>query len=340
MTVPSDRRTGFFGNHPILVATTAASGGVLLGAYVAVQLFASPVQQQGPGASGPQPVAASNASAKAPEPRSEPRLEPKAPVPQPKAAVNAAPETTGSAPAKEKEDVAAADRCAGQTWPYLSRECTEQMQGNRRATRAMAPDRVDRAAPETSVANSADSNAAPSAPAAAPALSAPNTAVASAPPAPPPAVQPSDPQASTPAPPAAVPAASLSDPQDVASANAATDSAASKAAEKRKVREAKRKAKKPKTEPTTEESDDNALALAARDERNRGEDEWADRADRVERRSLRAESRSDRYRRERAIVSRDGDDDSASERGGRRVIVIGREGRAGFGGIFGNLFGN
>jgi hypothetical protein len=205
MTVPSDRRTGFFGNHPILVATTAASGGVLLGAYVAVQLFASPVQQQGPGASAPQPVAASNASAKAPEP---------------KAAVNAAPETTGSA--LSKDDVAAADRCAGQTWPYLSRECTEQMQSNRRATRAMAPDRVDKAAPETSVTTSVDSNAAPSAP---------NTAVASAPPAPPPAVQPSDPQASTPAPPAAVPASSPSDPQDVASANAAEDAAASKAAE-------------------------------------------------------------------------------------------------------------
>ena len=91
------------------MATTAASGGVLLGAYVAMQIFAAPV-----------PNEAKVPAARAGRPTRSRTVKPiEKPV-----------ETTGSAPAKEER--AAADRCDGQTWPYLSRECTEQMQKNRR----------------------------------------------------------------------------------------------------------------------------------------------------------------------------------------------------------------
>ena len=53
-----------------------------------------------------------------------------------------------SAPAKEE---AATDRCEGQTWPHLSRECSEQMQKNR-PTRVVTTDRVEKPAPETPAA--------------------------------------------------------------------------------------------------------------------------------------------------------------------------------------------
>jgi len=279
--VPLAHLKELVGNHPILVATTAASSGVLLGAYVAVQLFASPAQI-GPAASAPQQVA----------------------------------ETTGSAP--PKDDIAAADRCAGQTWPYLSRDCTVQMQSNRRAARVIAPDRLDKPV-ETPAANSpatssTASNAAPAVPPAAPWPSAPNTTAANTPP----------------APATAVPVAAPTDPQDVAGANAVMDSAGSKAAEKRRIKEAKRKAKKLKTDPKSDEADDKAVVLTTRDDRDE-----EGRADRTDRRSLRAESRE-----RRVVVDRDDDDDASSARDGRRVIVIRRESRDGFGGIFGNLFGN
>ena len=116
--------TGFFANHPVLTATTAASGGVLLGAYVAMQIFAAPVPNE-----AKVPAVAPVADARPPVKQIEKPVE-----------------TTGSAPAKE--ELAAADRCDGQTWPYLSRECTEQMQKNRPA-RVVTTDRVQKPAPET-----------------------------------------------------------------------------------------------------------------------------------------------------------------------------------------------
>jgi hypothetical protein len=116
-------------------------------------------------------------------------------------------------------------------------------------------------------------------------------------------------------------------------------------AEKRKVKEARRKAKKRKNE----EPDSRAFAYAPGGDRD---NVWDDGGDRNDRRDLRAESRSDRPRRERVIVRHEGDDDGdrVSDRDGRRVVVIRRGGRerddgdsdgGGFGGgIFENLFGN
>jgi len=65
-------------NHPVVVASSAASVGVLLGAFVAVQLLATP-QPRADSAAAPQAAVASKGEAK--------------PVP----------ETTGSAPAGDRQ---------------------------------------------------------------------------------------------------------------------------------------------------------------------------------------------------------------------------------------------
>ena len=152
------QQTGFIGNHPILMATTAASGGVLLGAYVAMQIFAAPVPND------------AKVPATAPVAESKPMVKP----------VEKPIETTASAPAKEE---AATDRCEGQTWPHLSRECSEQMQKNR-PTRVVTTDRVEKPAPETPAAPRSEAVAAlPAAVAPAPVASAPSvtTSTSSAP---------------------------------------------------------------------------------------------------------------------------------------------------------------
>ena len=360
------KQTGSLGNHPILMATTAASGGVLLGVYVAMQIFAAPVPN-----SAKVPAAAPVAELKPPV----------KPIDKPI-------ETTGSAPTREE---AATDRCEGQTWPNLSRECSEQMQKNR-PTRVVTTDRVEKPAPESPApppSNPVASLPAPvapalvaptqsAAPAAAPGVStstgaaptafAPNIAAATpqaAKPAPAPsqaavaAVQPaSPPPAAEPhtKPPTTVAVAAPVNPPDTIVAN--EPAATLKAAEKRKAKESRRSKKK-----EGENLDDDGVAFTAVDrdrESRRGardrdlrepDDERTDRAsDRAERRSLRAESRSDRSRRERA-ASRDADDDEntfSDRRGGRRVVVIERDSDAGerrgglFGrsGLFGGLFGD
>src|SRR5437016_8344744 len=86
-------------NHPVIVTSGAASVGVLLGAFVAVQLLATP-QPRTDSAPAPQAALASKGEAK---PVSETK-----PVP----------ETTGSAPTSER--TASVD-CEQETWPYLSR---------------------------------------------------------------------------------------------------------------------------------------------------------------------------------------------------------------------------
>jgi hypothetical protein len=337
---------GLFSKHPLLIATSAASGGVLLGAYVAFQIFAAPVEQYGPGTPAPKPVAEANASDVA--------------------APAGGPETTGSAPSKD--DVATMDRCGGQTWPNLSRDCMEQMQ-SRKPARTATTDRVEKPAPDAQAAPPQQAN---NAPAAAPPPNAPNTTIANAPsiasvppaPAPasnavapwPPAVPPANNQTAAAPPAAAQPVAAPSNPPDVAPDMAAAapvnDAAASAKPEKRKVKEAKRKSKKPKTD----EFDDRALAYAPGNDRDGAQADRADRDradrerfDRNDRRSLRAEGRgrdgwSDRSRRERVVRGEDDDDDGdrVSTRGDRRVIVIRRERESGggIGGLFENLFGN
>src|SRR5258708_40320563 len=76
-------------NHPVVVASSAASAGVVLGAFVAAQLL-SPPQPRADSAPAPQAALASKGEAK-PEP-----------------------ETTGSAPTSDR--TASAD-CEQQTWP-------------------------------------------------------------------------------------------------------------------------------------------------------------------------------------------------------------------------------
>jgi hypothetical protein len=374
------QRAGIFANYPVLTATTAASGGVLLGAYVAMQIFAAPVPNE-----AKVPAAAPIADAK----------------PQVKQVEKTA-ETTGVAPAKE--DVAAADRCAGQTWPYLTRECTEQMQKNR-PVRAVTADRVDKPGPEAPAASPTQSVAtlpAPSAPAApppaeassvpAPGVSAasntgpsapsepatkpveptpPNPAVAAAPPASPPRA--TEPALKAQAPVAAFATANSQQDAAVAKESAPASKSVDKSAERRKIKQAKERARKQERDrQNLNEGDGPSFAgiergrdVRERDDRGRevrqGDDrgrEFRDRVDdervdRADRRSLRAESRSDRPRRERVVEGRDNDgEDAVSERRGRRVIVIERDGgespsarsrtsspRDGGGGLFGGLFG-
>src|SRR5215216_2861774 len=84
-------------NHPVIASTTAATGGVLLGAFVAVQLLATP---------------------KLPSDSAMPLT-----AVETKAAPKPVAETTGSAPTGE--NVTSAD-CEQQTWPHLSRVCMEE----------------------------------------------------------------------------------------------------------------------------------------------------------------------------------------------------------------------
>ncbi len=100
-------------SHPIIVASGAATAGVLLGAFVAVQLLAPPEKLD----------------AGATSPRAAVETRPAPPIA----------ETTGSAPSAEtaKSDGAVAD-CDKQTWPYLSRDCMKNG-----GARVMTTDKLD-----------------------------------------------------------------------------------------------------------------------------------------------------------------------------------------------------
>ena len=114
----SAKRFSFLRNtvrtHPIILATSAATAGVLLGGFVTVQLLATP-QLQGP--RSPQAIAESKAVSK--------------PVA----------ETTGSAPSGE---IVASSNCGQQTWPNLSRDCIEEYRNKNRAARVVLTDRNNR----------------------------------------------------------------------------------------------------------------------------------------------------------------------------------------------------
>ena len=173
--MPSANRFAFLRdtvrNHPVVVATSAATAGVLLGGFVAVQLLATP-----------KPHSDSAGTAQA--------------AVETKAAPKPAAETTGSAAAGES---AAAADCDQQTWPHLSRACMEEYRNKNRAPRVVSTDRLDKsaiAAVEASPPASADKSKL-----AAPALWAPSVASPA-----PPAVAPpiktvsAPPQAAAPAP--------------------------------------------------------------------------------------------------------------------------------------------
>jgi hypothetical protein len=92
-------------NHPVMLASSAATAGVLLGAYVAVQLLGTPAKVN-TATAAPTPVASQTAPTIASEPA------------PPIAGTN------GSAPTAEpaRSDVASAD-CGKQTWPNISHDC-------------------------------------------------------------------------------------------------------------------------------------------------------------------------------------------------------------------------
>ena len=108
-------------NHPVIVASSAASVGILLGAFVAVQLLATP-QPRADSAAAPQMALASKGEAK--------------PIPETKPVS----ETTGSAPTSDR--TASVD-CERETWPYLSRPCMEEMQSKPRI-RVISTDKLDK----------------------------------------------------------------------------------------------------------------------------------------------------------------------------------------------------
>jgi len=88
---PPPARFGILRHHPVVIASGAATAGVLLGAFVAVQVLATPEKLD------------ANAAQTKPAP----------PIA----------ETTGSAPSAEPSRDAATTDCDKQTWPYLSRDC-------------------------------------------------------------------------------------------------------------------------------------------------------------------------------------------------------------------------
>ena len=103
-------------NHPVIVTTTAATAGVLLGGLFAVQLL-----------DASQPVA--NNCCRAAGCRSEAKVE------KPSA------ETTGSAPTGERT---ASAECERQTWPYLSGDCLDEYRRTHRAARVVSTDKLDK----------------------------------------------------------------------------------------------------------------------------------------------------------------------------------------------------
>jgi hypothetical protein len=315
-------------NHPVIASTTAATGGVLLGAFVAVQLLATPK------------LPSDSAMALA---ATETKVAPK-PVEEIKPAPKPVAETTGSAPTGE--NVASAD-CEQQTWPHLFRVCMEEYRAKNRSARVVTTDKLDKPTitaietqPPAQVAAPASPVAANPA-AAAPALPLPPGATKPAAPAPmavtpPPAV--SQPQKPAPAPapvvasvtpaptvpaPAVAPVAATPQPGLLApsSAQTPTPSAKSEARERRHAQTTKRKAKGAPAKQDVDDGDTFASADA-------GERAFDDRNS----------SRGDR--RSRRIVERwtERDYDVPDSRGGRRQVTVIR--RNSGGGLFESLFGN
>jgi hypothetical protein len=109
-------KAGFMKSHPFVFATTAATAGVLLGGFVAVQLLGTPAKQDA-GAQPPQIALRT----KAPPHIGE--------VPSQSA------ETTGSA----TTETAFAVDCSKQTWPNLTRECMKNGGALAPASKPAAP---------------------------------------------------------------------------------------------------------------------------------------------------------------------------------------------------------
>jgi hypothetical protein len=323
--MPSLRRLAFLRetvrNHPVIVSAGAATGGVLLGAFVAVQLLATP-----------KPPSDSGIALAAVETKSAPK-----PVAEIKPAPKPIAETTGSAPTGES--VASAD-CDQQTWPHLSRVCMEEFRAKNRSTRVVTTDKLDKptiTAIETQPAV-APAPAAPMPPSSAkPAVPA-TVAVATRPaateprkpaPAPSPVVASATPAASAPVPavaPAAPPQPVLLAPPTVQPAAVLPQPVAKEAKEKRVAKKTNRKPKADPKAPAKQDADDDGGTFASADPDERA---FEDRS---------SSGRGDR--RSRRIVERwtERDYDVSDSRGGRRQVTVIRRNNGG--GLFESLFGN
>jgi len=290
-------------NHPAIVASSAASVGVLLGAFVAIHL-AMPHQR------------ADTAVA----PQAAPKLaaEAKPAVVKP-AVAKPASETTGSAPTGDR--TASVD-CERQTWPYLSRFCIEELKSKNR-TRVISTDKLDKSTisaieasprppveskPAPAVANTAAASPSP----AAAELAAAPSAVFSAPERSPSAMIPPATVTSA-APPPSQPAANVEGKK-----------------EKRVATKSKRKSRAESKALAKQDSDDDEVrSTAADDSDDRASDDRRDRWDRRERRVDRRQVTERWTERNYDVPADDGD-------GQRRVTVI----RRGGGGLFEDLFGD
>jgi hypothetical protein len=297
--MPSARRSLRDGvrSHPVIVALSAASAGVLLGGFVAFQLLASP-QPRVDSAAAQAPVAAKTEVAS----KTETAPEPKPPA-----------ETTGSAPAGERT---ASTDCDRETWPYLSPPCVEEMRSKHR-TRVISTDKLDTATINALQAPSAAPPAEPKP--AAPAVA--DTKPVSTPPvnraaAPSPALAAPEQPAATATPPARV-TSTAPPPRSKPSA----DTEAKK--EKRIATKSNRKPKLETHAPARQESDDDdgETPVASSTSGSRVADD-------------RSSRRVDRRRIVERWTERDYDVPAYTGDGGRRVTVIRRGGGGLFGDLF------
>ena len=276
-------------NHPMLIASTAATAGVLLGGFFSIQLLDTS-QPRADATSGSLAAAETNAT------------------PKPLA------ETTGSAAIGES--VASAE-CEQQTWPHLSRACTEEYRSKHRAARVVSTDKlkpqtvqaIESPLPSTAANELAApvrwaptiASTEPLTPASAALSAVPAQAIAAPPPASAPAV-------------AATADKAASEPASQPTAKAETK-------EKQAAKKAKRKPKSDRHVPAKPgvDNDDNTVAAYA----DEGDDEPV----------VRQRGRSRIVDRR---IARDDYDVPAEDGGGRRRVIVVRPDR---GGILGGLFG-
>jgi hypothetical protein len=298
--MPSAKRLAFLResvrNHPVIVATSAATCGVLLGVFVAVQLLATP------------------------KPRSD-----SAGTAQAAIVAKAKPvaETTGSAPTGE--GVASAG-CEQQTWPHLSRTCIEDYRNKTRVPRVVSTDKLDK----PDMADMAAVGASPPASANELKLAAPAPWASSVASPAPPAIAPSVKTVNVPVKPPEPPApAAAPEPPVAASTDAQTTSQAAVKDEAKEKREAKdkrfaKKAKHKPKAPVKQDVDDHDSAVASDDSDDRAAD------DRTDRRPGRSRRIVERW------IERDYEVPDYRGGGQRRVTVIRRSGGGMFESLFGN----
>jgi len=248
-------------NHPVVVAAGAASVGVLLGAFVAVQLLAAP-QPRADSAAAPQAGIASK-----PQATIASRIEAKPAEAKP------APETTGSAPPSDRTPSA---DCEQETWPHLSPRCVEERRSKHR-TRVISTDKLDQSTISAIEASPPAPVSKPAAPAVANAATVSPSPVGLA------------------AAPSAVFAAPGPSPAPLTSAAPSPQQPAANAEAKKEERVATKSKRKPKAEsrgPAKQESDDDDdTSVASNGSDDRASDERSARRDnrsarRVDRRRI------------------------------------------------------